>query len=76
MAKLTGKPRAYQAVRNILNKSAPPAGGWRTKIPCHRVIRSDGKVGGYRYGTERKITLLKKEGMIIKNGQIASRSPK
>lgn len=57
VAELVGKPRAWRAVGNILNKSSG--------IPCHRVISSDGKVGGYRGGTRKKATLLKKEGMII-----------
>ena len=72
IAKKAGSPRAWRAVGNILNKSA----SWRTKIPCHRVIKSDGKIGGYRYGIKKKITLLKKEGIIIKNGKITSRFKK
>jgi len=64
VAKLVGQPKAWRAVGNILNKQP------NLKIPCHRVIRSDNKVGGYRYGTKRKIALLKKEGVIIKNGKI------
>lgn len=56
VAKLAGRPRAYRAVGNILNKNYDP------KIPCHRVIRSDGQVGGYNRGTAKKISLLKKEG--------------
>jgi len=69
VAKKAGRPQAWRAVGNILNKSA----GRQTKIPCHRVIRSDRKVGGYRYGSKRKITLLKKEGIITNsNGEVTS----
>ncbi len=64
-AKLAGSPRAYRAVGNALNKNPD-----LKKIPCHRVIKSDGKIGGYRYGTKRKIALLKKENVVIKNGRV------
>jgi methylated-DNA-[protein]-cysteine S-methyltransferase len=60
VAKLAGKPRAWRAVGNILNKNNRP------EIPCHRVIRSDGKIGGYNRGSKLKSILLKKEGVIIK----------
>jgi methylated-DNA-[protein]-cysteine S-methyltransferase len=33
--------------------------------PCHRVVRSDGKVDGYAHGTDRKIALLREEGIFI-----------
>ena len=59
VAGLSGYPRAYRAVGNILNKNRD------TKIPCYRVIRSDGKIGGYNRGAKKKIALLKKEGIII-----------
>ena len=55
VARRTGRPLAYRAVGNILNKNYNPA------IPCHRVVRSDGKAGGYNRGTENKIKLLKQE---------------
>ncbi len=58
VAKLAGNPKAYRAVGNILNKNFNP------KIPCHRVIRSDGKTGGYNRGSNLKIQLLKKEKAI------------
>jgi O-6-methylguanine DNA methyltransferase len=59
VAELAGSPRAWRAVGNILNKNKDP------KIPCHRVIRSDGKLGGYNKGTKKKRYLLKKEGVIL-----------
>lgn len=67
VAELADYPKAYRAVGNILNKSA----SWRTKIPCHRVVRSDGKVGGYKDGLRKKAYLLKKEGVVIKNRRVA-----
>lgn len=58
VAQLTGSPRAYRAVGNIMNKNDNP------NVPCHRVIKSDGTVGGYAHGTNRKKEILKKEGAI------------
>ena len=55
VARLAGRPGAYRAVGNILNKNYNP------NIPCHRVIRSDGKLGGYNRGAENKIYLLHSE---------------
>ena len=49
---------AYRAVGNILNKNVDP------KVSCHRVIRSDGEIGGYRAGKNSKIKILKMEGYI------------
>lgn len=53
-----GRAKAYRAVGNILNKNYDP------KIPCHRVIRSDGKIGGYNRGSNNKTKLLKMEKAI------------
>ena len=58
VAELAGSPRAYRAVGNFLNKNYDP------NIPCHRVIRSDGKIGGYNRGMEQKKKILKSEGAI------------
>lgn len=55
VAELAGRPKAWRAVGNILNKNRNP------QIPCHRVIRSDGKLGGYNRGAKFKRALLKKE---------------
>jgi len=57
VARRAGSPRAFRAVGNILAKNFDP------KIPCHRVIRSDGAAGGYNRGVKRKELLLKKEGV-------------
>lgn len=59
VARRAGKPKAYRAVGNILNQNYNP------KIPCHRVIRSDDKIGGYNRGEKNKISLLKREGVKI-----------
>ena len=55
VAKLVGRPIAYRAVSNILNKNYDP------NIPCHRVIRSDGKTGGYNRGSKNKKEILEQE---------------
>ncbi len=60
VAALAGRPRAFRAVGNILNKNYDPT------IPCHRVIRSDGKPGGYNRGKDKKIQLLRKEKFGLK----------
>lgn len=60
IAELVGRPRAARAVGAILKSNFDP------EIPCHRVIRSDGKIGGYNRGIKNKIRILKDEGVIIK----------
>jgi methylated-DNA-[protein]-cysteine S-methyltransferase len=59
VAKKAGNEKASRAVGNILHKNLNP------KIPCHRVIRSDGKLGGYNRGGEMKKEILRKEGIIL-----------
>jgi O-6-methylguanine DNA methyltransferase len=65
VARALGKPRASRAVANALAKNPK-----LLKIPCHRVVRSDGKVGGYKLGSERKTELLVSEGVEIRNGKV------
>lgn len=61
VAEAAGAPRAYRAVANIMAHNFDPT------IPCHRVIKSDGTLGGYNRGGEaKKLALLQKEGAIIK----------
>ncbi|MDD3399669.1 MAG: MGMT family protein [Candidatus Pacebacteria bacterium] len=65
VAELAGKPGACRAVGNILNKNKD-----LKNIPCYRVVRSDGRVGGYRGGQKKKIALLKRDGVSVKNAKI------
>ena len=60
VAKSIGKPLAVRAVANAIGKNP-----YAPKIPCHRVIRSDGSLGGYsgKGGVKTKRFLLKKEGI-------------
>lgn len=61
VAKLAGSPGAARAVGTIM------ASNYDLKVPCHRVIRSDGKIGQYNRGGEKaKRALLIKEGAIRK----------
>ncbi len=64
VAEMIGHPRAYRAVGNILSKNRDK------KIPCHRVIKSDGRIGGYNQGVDKKTFLLQKEGLTIRKGKI------
>ncbi|HEB13430.1 MAG TPA: MGMT family protein [candidate division CPR3 bacterium] len=60
IAEYIGQPLACRAVGNALNKNRNP------EVPCHRVIREDGSVGGYGMGgAEKKLELLHKEGVKI-----------
>ena len=60
VAKAIGKPSAIRAVANAIGKNPYPI-----KIPCHRVIRTDGSIGGYsaQGGVRMKKSLLKNEGI-------------
>tara|TARA_A100001011_G_scaffold400208_1_gene513201 strand:+ start:1058 stop:1333 length:276 start_codon:yes stop_codon:yes gene_type:complete len=62
VADAIGKPRAIRAVANAIGKNPYPL-----QIPCHRVIRSDGTLGGYsgKGGVKTKRYLLKKEGILL-----------
>lgn len=59
------KTKAYRAVGNAMNKNP-----YAPKVPCHRVVKSDGSIGGFADGIKKKIFRLKKEGIKIKNNKI------
>jgi len=56
--------KAYRAVGNAMNKNP-----YAPKVPCHRVVKSNGEIGGFAHGTQKKISMLKKEGIKIANGK-------
>ena len=71
-----GQTMTYGEIANLL-KSSPRAVGQALKrnpyapiVPCHRVIHTDGRIGGYAgiRNSQKKIKLLKKEGVLIENG--------
>ncbi|MDD5251281.1 MAG: MGMT family protein [Patescibacteria group bacterium] len=59
VAVAAGRPHAARAVGNILHRNHDPA------VPCHRVIRSDGTLGGYNRGAARKRVLLRREKAMV-----------
>ena len=62
VAKAINKPKSVRAVANAIGKNP-----YAPKIPCHRVIRSDGALGGYsgRGGIKQKLKLLRSEKVAI-----------
>ena len=65
LAKSVGLKNGQRTVGKIMNKNPYPV-----IIPCHRVVMSTGKIGGYAYGENVKINMLSSEGVKIKNGKI------
>ena len=65
LAKAVGLKNGQRAIGRIMNKNPFPV-----IVPCHRVILSSGKVGGYAWGEKIKTNMLSKEGVQIKNGKI------
>ncbi|HKZ33941.1 MAG TPA: MGMT family protein [Candidatus Nanoarchaeia archaeon] len=60
------KSNAYRAVGNAMNKNPFPG----SKVPCHRVVKSNGEVGGFASETGKKVSMLKEEGINIVEGKI------
>jgi len=71
-----GRITTYKAIANRIGSKAYRAVGTAMSknpfkdVPCHRVVNSDGRVGGFARGRKEKIRLLRKEGVKIMNGKI------
>ena len=60
VAAAAGNPKAARAVANVM------AANYDAAVPCHRVIRTDGGLGGYnRGGVSAKARILKAEGVVL-----------
>ena len=72
-----GKVSTYKAIADALGTKAYRAVGQALhtnphapQVPCHRVVSSDGSIGGFALGTKKKILMLKKEGVNIHNKKV------
>jgi methylated-DNA-[protein]-cysteine S-methyltransferase len=57
--------KAYRAVGTAMNKNPNPV-----VVPCHRVVNTDGRIGNYAFGGERKQRLLEQEGILFHEGRV------
>ena len=65
LAKAINLKNGQRVVGQIMKKNPFPV-----IVPCHRVVKSDGTIGGYAYGTDIKKNMLKKEGLQIDHDKI------
>lgn len=59
------RTKAYRAVGNALNRNP-----YAPMVPCHRVVKSDGSIGGFAGGVRQKIAMLKRESIAVEKGKI------
>ncbi len=64
------RSKAYRAVGQALNSNTHDFVTGDCTVPCHRVVCSDGKLGGFASGVKKKIALLEKEGVHVRNGRV------
>lgn len=67
LASILGMPTAARAVGNALNKNKH-----LKIIPCHRVVKSTGELGGFALGVDTKIKYLAEEGVRVKDGRVVN----
>lgn len=65
LSKAVGIKNGQRYIGNVMNKNPYPA-----IVPCHRVVKSTGQIGGYAYGEHIKTKMLNDEGIQIKDGKI------
>lgn len=64
VAELAGSRGAARAVGTIMKNNSDPT------VPCHRVVRSDGRAGHYNRGDQNKIRKLRQEGIVVVRGVV------
>lgn len=65
ISRAIGHLKSARAVGNALNKNP-----FAPRVPCHRVVKNDGTLGGFASGEEKKRLILKKEGLRVEKGKI------
>ena len=65
LSKAVGLKNGQRVIGQIMKKNQFPV-----IIPCHRVVKSDGQIGGYAYGNQVKSKMLSLEGIQIQDGKI------
>jgi len=69
IAAAVGVPGSSRAVGNALGRNCDP-----DAVPCYRVVRSDGGVGGFRWGVEEKVRRLRRDGIVVECGRVVDMS--
>ena len=67
LARMIGRPSAHRAVGSAMNKNP-----FSPKVPCHRVVKSNGDLGGFADDINLKIKRLQEEGVEVANNKIVN----
>jgi methylated-DNA-[protein]-cysteine S-methyltransferase len=67
LAAMIGRPKAHRAVGTAMNKNP-----FAPEVPCHRVVKSNGDLGGFGGGSKLKIKRLQEEGVKVQNNKIVN----
>lgn len=65
LARMVGRPKAQRAVGSAMNKNP-----YAPQVPCHRVVKSNGDLGGFATDIKVKIKRLQKEGVVVSDNKI------
>ena len=65
LARMVGRPKAHRAVGSAMNKNP-----YAPQVPCHRVVKSNGDLGGFATDIKFKIKRLQKEGVVVSDNKI------
>ena len=65
LARMIGRPKAHRAVGSAMNKNP-----YAPHVPCHRVVKSNGDLGGFATDIEVKIKRLQEEGVMVSDNKI------